>query len=196
LGASRYQAGYDIHVTVTYNGTPSNPFPVLINTPFVMTTASPVNAGTCTQFGFAEPGYVSVVQHGVADITAATLTPIVLNESLEKQQYLPGAYSEGTPNWGFPAATPWHVSDWKGNKFPDYFAACGNGTPTPRSYNPNGTTAVLNETQKFWIGSLTHFQGVCVQRGIVTLYTDHGTLTNYESPVANKTDCNQGNVIN
>lgn len=38
VGASAYQAGYDIHVTVSYNGKQSKPFPVFNNVPFTMTT--------------------------------------------------------------------------------------------------------------------------------------------------------------
>jgi hypothetical protein len=41
LGASAYQKGFDIHVTVTYNGNTSAPFSVFINTPYTMTTSLP-----------------------------------------------------------------------------------------------------------------------------------------------------------
>lgn len=90
LGPSGFQAGYDIHVTVTYDGTPSSPFPVLVNTPFTMTTSTDVAAYTCQQLGFPSNwvGYGNVVSHGIADLIGLTMAPIDVKESLEKQQWL------------------------------------------------------------------------------------------------------------
>lgn len=201
LAPSGFQSGYDIHVTVTYDGTPSSPFPVFINTPHTMTTSVPgeyCNGPTscgCTALGYnGYAGYAVLVNHGIADLNGTPLSPIILNETLEKQQFFISSYAGRNP-------TPrsWMAGDWTGSTFQDVFSTCSNNpnlNPPPTPYNPSGGTAVFNETQKFWIGSVNGFQGSCVQRGIVTLYTNHGTLTNYETPILNKYDCDAGNVIN
>jgi hypothetical protein len=110
-----------------------------------------------------------------------------------------GAHSAGNPE-----ATPWNVADWNDDDktFTDVFHICGpaginNVLDVPlTAYLQVGGTAVFNETQKFWIGSTTDFQGVCVQRGIVTLYNNHGSLSPYYTPITNKADCNAGVVLN
>ena len=203
-GASAYQAGFDIHITVTYNGVNSKPFPVFINTPYTMTTSPAQNycqngVCGCPLFGYSSDfGYISVVTHGVAGIDGTIMSPIRLNESLEHQQWLTGNWaSQG----GYPTPSNWTAGQWNAgtNTFSDYLWICSdNATVTPpvSSYNPNGTTMLLNETQKFWVGSASQFNGSCVEKGIVSLYTDHGTLTSYETPIVNKSDCNQGNTIN
>lgn len=198
LGPSTYQAGYDIHVIVTYDGYPSDPFPVFINTPFTMTTSADIGSYTCQQLGAPANwvGYANDVSHGIADLLGATLIPINVKESLEKRQWLNATYSSGP----LPTATPWLWNQWQGNVFIDRFTICASTpnplNPPPTSYNPNGTTAVFNETQKFWVGTTTDFAGVCVQRGVVTLYTDHGRVSPYYTPVTNKADCNPGIVLN
>jgi hypothetical protein len=203
LGPSGFQAGYDIHVTVTYDGTPSSPFPVFINTPFTMTTSTDVASYTCQQINGPPPqgstgweGYGNVVAHGIADLVGQTLIPINVKESLEKQTWYPASYQGGSN----PAATPWLWNQWIGNTFDDLFSICAatpnNLNPHPTSYNPSGGTRLFDETQKFWIGTTTDFTGVCVQRGVVTLYTNHGRLSPYYTPILNKADCNRGIVLN
>jgi hypothetical protein len=76
----------------------------------------------------------------------------------------------------------------------NYLWAC---TDNPNGFG-HGSTAMFNVTQKFWVGSPigTRFQGACVELGILTLYTDHGTLSQYETPITNLADCAQGHTIN
>lgn len=202
-GASQYQKGYDIHVTVTYNGKASSPFPIFINTPYSMTTS---NGGgycngsgcDCPAFGYTGYiGYINTVGHGVADLNGNIMTPIVLNESLEKQQWLDSTYSGAA----FPSASTWTPGQWNGNNtFTDYFWICapsaGSLNPPPASYSATGGTVIFNETQKFWVGSGSHFQGTCVERGIVTLYNNHGALTTNYTPITNPADCAQGTTLN
>ena len=163
-----------------------------------MTTSGPSNYANCPALGYGASsiGYSTLVTHGVADMLGTTLTPIDLNETLEKQQCLAGNWAA---NVAPPPATGWPVALWSGDIINDYLTACASGTtslnPRPASYNASGTTKVFDETQKFWIGTQTHFAGVFVQRGIVTLYTDHGTVNSYTTPIVNKVDCNAGNVI-
>jgi hypothetical protein len=114
LGASSYQQGYDIHVTVTYNGHASAPFPIKINTPFTMTTSLPgeycrSGACGCAALGFpaGSVGYANAVKHGVAAQGGSIMTPIILNESLEKQQTINSTYPALHPT-----ATPWDTSLW------------------------------------------------------------------------------------
>jgi hypothetical protein len=175
---------------------------VFLNTPYTMTTSNPGQfcnfmGCDCAARGLSGyVGYVSLVTHGVADILGSTLAPIHLNETLEKQQWFPPSYAGA----GNPAATPWYPSDWNSNNtFNDYLSICAPSgtsvTPRPAS-SGSGTTILFNETQKFWIGSTTHFVSVCVQRGVLTLYTDHGAVSPYYSPILNKADCNAGNVLN
>jgi hypothetical protein len=198
LGPSVYQAGYDIHVTVEYDGYPSNPFPVFIDTPYTMTTSADIGHFTCQQLGAPANwvGYANDVSHGIADLLGTTLIPINVKESLENQRWVNATYNGG----GFPAATPWTWDQWQGNAFIDRFTMCASTpnplNPPPTNYNPNGVSAVFNETQKFWVGTVIDFAGVCVQRGVVTLYTDHGKLTPYYTPITNKADCNPGTVLN
>ena len=207
LGSSAFQQGYDIHVTVTYNGNPSSPFPIFINTPYTMTTSLPgefCNGYGCGCSAFGRPtwfGYANSVTHGLADLNGSIMTPIILNESLEKQQTINSTYGILAMQ---PIAGTWQANQWntitQPNTFTDVFALCAASNdglnPPLSSYNPNGTSAVFNQTQKFWIGSGSHFNGVCVQRGVVTLYSDHGAISPYYTPITNKADCNQGNVLN
>ena len=55
-----------------------------------MTTSGPSNYANCPALGYGASsiGYSTLVTHGVADILGTTLTPIDLNETLEKQQVL------------------------------------------------------------------------------------------------------------
>lgn len=157
LGASAYQQGYDIHVFVTYNGNLSTPFPVFINTPYTITTSLPgeyCNASGCgcSAFGNQYPiGYANAVTHGIADLNGTTMPPIILNESLEKQQWINPTY-----NGPYPTPGTWQASSWNAspqNTFTDVFWMCTNSNtglnPPLSSYNPNGTSAVFNQTQKF-----------------------------------------------
>jgi hypothetical protein len=203
LGASDFQAGYDIHVWVTVDGLSSNQLPVFINTPSTMTTSGPsqfCNALGCDCLARGYPvngiGYVALITHGVADRIGNILTPIDLNESLEHQQFFGGWIGQVPP-----VATPWNVFQWNpNNTISDYLSACSlegsSPNPPPTAFGLNGTVPILNETQKFWIGSQTHFHGVCVQRGVLTLYTDHGAVSPYYTPILSPADCNEGNVIN
>lgn len=213
LSASALSAGYDIHVTVSYDGTKSTPFPLFVNTPRTMRTSLPGQFCTssgcdCSALGAAGAiGYATAVKHQIAGIDGVWLqTPISVNESLEKQQWIAPNYQTAYASGVLknPTASAWAPSDWvtnaSGSRFIDIFSVCASPnwpyTPIPSSYSVNGTITLFNETQKFWVGSRTHFRGTCVQRGVVTLYADHGTLTNYTSPIVDNSDCNQGNVIN
>lgn len=190
--------GYDIHVTAEYDGYPSNPFPVFINTPYTMTTSTDIASYTCGELGNPASwvGYGNQVAHGIADLLGNTLTPINVKESLEKRQWLNSSYANVT----VPVATPWYWSQWEGNTFIDTLTICASTpnplVPPPTNYNPNGTTAVFNETQKFWVGTATDYTGACVQRGVVTLYTDHGRVSPYYTPIVNKGDCTPGQLLN
>ena len=197
-GASGYQAGYDIHVTVTSDGISSSPFPVFINTPFTMSTSAGVTY-TCQQLGHPANyiGYGNVLRHSIADITGYTLTPIDVKESLEKQQFFFQTYGNGVNP---PAQSSWPWAIWSGYGIDDLLKLCAPSqnalVPQPTSYNPLGGSKVFDETQKFWIGTLTNFTGVCVQRSVINIYNNHGTLNPYTTPITNKADCNQGQVIN
>ncbi len=194
-GASGFQAGYDIHVTVTYDGTPSSPFPVFLNTPFTMVHGGPYNFSTCTAAGYTEPGFVEAAGVSVADLIGQTLLPIDVNETLENPRNFNGSDWFTPP----PTATAWTPAhgDWSGNTFTDAILVCGSGFhPNPQAYSLNGTTLESNITQKFWIGTSAHFQGVCVQRDVISEYIDHATYVSLTTPIVNKPDCNQGTVIN
>jgi len=203
-GASGFNAGFDIHVTVNYDGIPSAAFPVMIRTPYSMTTSTPGQycaGGLCgcpSQYPSDWVGFANFVSHGIADQMGKTLGPITTHESLEKAEWLNASYSV-FPN---PEEGTWTTNIWTGNAFPDVFALCAAPAaataldPPLASYNPSGTAAVFNETQKFWVGSSTDFQGVCVQRGVVTFYTDHGAISSYSTPITNTADCSRGVVLN
>ena len=182
-------------MTVTYNGVQSDPFPVFINTPFTLVHGGPYNFSTCTAAGYTEPGFVEAAGVSVADLIGQTLVPIDTNETLENFVNVNGSDWFTPP----PTASSWTPlnGDWSGNSFTDAILVCGLGFhPSPQPYNPNGTTVEANVTQKFWIGTATHFQGVCVQRDIITEYRDHGAYGTLSTPIVNKADCNQGTVIN
>ncbi len=196
-GASSNNSGtYDIHITVSLDGFNSDPFPIYIDTPYGMTTS--IAGDSCSSISRPDPGYVTDVSHGIYDLIGYTLVPITTNESLEKIQLING-YSSNNSNWNLNIAQGvWDPGDWitVPSKFIDNLWACGSLTPTPQSYNESGTNAVVNETQKFWVGSSSQFSGTCTQRGVVTLFTDHGAVTPYYTPITNQGDCAQGTVLN
>ena len=217
-GASAYNNGmpqYDVHVTVDYDGIPSDPFPLLINTPYQMSRTGPNQSGTCTDMGLDEPEFVEKTTYKVLDLqNNPTVVPITTNETLENPQYL-GAYANGTiSNWtavldaytlpgSIWAATPADcngapncLGHWIGNTFEDFFYICkGQWNPAQQPYG-SGTDVVLNLTQKFFVGSPTHWQGACAQEAVITLYRDHATLSGAITPVPNQQSCAQGTFIN
>ncbi len=157
-GPSAFQAGYDVHVTVTVDGVQSLPFPVFINTPFTMTTSDfgeycNSNGCGCSADGHAGwAGYANLVEHFVTDLLGAKFGPITLNESLENQQWLNATYAILT----YPAATSWTANNWVTSRtaFQDEFSLCVLNprqplVPALGSYSPDGGTAVFNQTQKF-----------------------------------------------
>jgi hypothetical protein len=204
LGPSGFSAGFDVHVTVTYDGKASAPLPVLIKTPYTMTTSI---AGTyctgghcgCAIFQNANPpdtGFIIKIDHGVADQDGNVMGPIAVNESLEKQTWLNASYQVLGPL----TQGSWSQNQWNGNNtFSDYLTLCSNNpalTPPPSAYNPNDTaTPVFNLTQKFWVGTTSQYQGTCVQRGKMTIYTDNGKISPYYTPITNQADCAQGSGL-
>lgn len=145
-------------------------------------------------------GYAAAVVHGISDLNGSIMTPIVLNESLENKQLINSTYAVLPLNF---IPSTWQVNAWNAspqNTFTDVFVICTTSNdglnPPLSSYNPNGMSVVYKMTQKFWIGSASQFDGVCVQRGVVTMYSDHGAISPYYTPITNKADCNQGNVLN
>ena len=197
-------SSYNIHITAVYDGVSSAGFPVYLNTPFAMTTSASqyCSGGVCSCDAFfpreGDHGYITLNVSSVQDILGETLVPIRLNESLENQHFV----AAGWVGSGFPVAGKWTpaggsgAAPWQSNNtFNDYFYICTtNTTRTPpiTSYG-SGTTAIFTETQKFWIGTTTAFSGVCAQRGLVTLYTDHGGNSSVIVPgIPSGTICNRG----
>ena len=182
------------------------PFPVFINTPYTLSTSTPgeyfKNGLTgCPALNYPPPyyGYASAVTHSVSDLIGNTLTPIDTAESLENRHWLYPSYSGAA----LPNPNPWPATGpnaaWTGNTFVDVLWICISGTsPSPQitSYSPSGGTELFNETQKLWVGTTTPFSGACVQRGVVKLYTNHGAITDYITPIVNRNDCNPGTTIN
>jgi hypothetical protein len=173
---------WSIHVTVTYDGIASDPFPVYINTPFSVTTnnmgqyCDASGACDCQATGFFPPpppppppppsnslyvGYVTLSQDRVFDILQNQLdVPIRLHETLENPQLLGGWQGTANP---IPIAGTWGPNGrngWNGDNrtFNDYFSVCSNDTSNlspPPTFSGQGTsTPVFNVTQKFWIGSV------------------------------------------
>src|SRR5207245_602492 len=105
-------------------------------------------------------------------------------------------------DWGPPSEGQWKAdTDWQGNTFTDTYAMCWGGSPAPIpptvTGNPNGNGAAINsDTQKYWMGSLTDFQGECSQRHAITWYTDHVILSNITTPITDPTVCAQGQYAN
>lgn len=184
---------HDITVTFSADGFLSAPFPVFINTPFTMTTS--YGSSSCTALGKPEPGYVTMVRHGIADLAGGSVAYITTNESLENIKYT-GGYSSANSNWlnKPPVQAVWSASDWLlGGYFIDDLWACGGDlNPIPGS----GTGAVVHSTQKFWVGSPSQFNGRCVQRGVPTLFRDHGSVSPYYTPVINKSECSRDVFLN
>jgi hypothetical protein len=183
---------FDIFVTFSADGFKSQPFPIFINVPYTMTTS--YASTTCTSIGRSEPGYVTTVRHSITDLAGGFLAPITTTESLENIKYV-GGYSSSNSNWLAVPPTPatWTAANWFfGNYFIDDLWACGTLTPSPGST----TNAVIDETQKFWVGSAQGFNGRCVQRGVVTLYGDRGVVSPFFTPVTSQSDCAVGAFLN
>jgi hypothetical protein len=196
LGASGANAGFDIHVTVTVDGVASSPYGLLINTPTSLSGSGPSPFSSCNQEGLSNPGYVEAINYRILDLVGNTLAPIATNESLEHQINVNGS-NYFTPPQGPPGAAIWSPGrNWNAdNTFTDQFGACGFGFSPAAEFQGNSGTETASETQKFWIGTSFHFQGVCVQHGAVDFFTDHvtvGALT----PVVSKFECNSGVLYN
>jgi hypothetical protein len=195
----------DIHVTVSIDGFPSDPFGIFINYPLTMVTGAGT-FGSCTEVRLPEPGYHNSVRHSIADLIGAPLAAITTTESFENDHYL-GSWNSTSSNW---AATPPVPSTWcplgksgcasfwdSSTSFSDFFAACGPLLrPNAVAYNPNGTNAVDDLTQKWWVGSPSGFSGACDQEDVLSYYLDHGKVSGIITPITNQSQCARGSVIN
>jgi hypothetical protein len=183
---------YDIHITVSVDGVSSTSFPVFINTPWTQSHTGP-SATTCTAlFGSGWTGWAGQVTNTVTDLTGTQLVPITSRETFENDKVLYAG-----ENWGTNSEATWAPSSWTGHSFVDTYAMCwfSSGTPpTPPTvpWNPNGTTKINSDTQKYWIGSGARFSGECSQRHAITWYTDHATLGSVTTPISDQSTCAPG----
>ncbi len=204
-----------VHVTVTYDGIASDPFPVYINTPYSDQT---VNMGRycsdtgkcdCNAQGFfsGQAGYVTVSQNLPLDILSFVLNPIRIHETLENRVVVAGWQGAPAPipgTWSAGVASQWvHDSDQNVWRFNDFLYVCtsqpGSLTPPPTASNSGNSIPAMTQTQKFWVGTSgggqNPFTGVCIQRALLTLYDDHGNSSNQQTPGIPATICSPGNVI-
>ena len=192
-GHSGVGTAYDIHITVTVDGVSSSKVPVFINTPWAQSHTGPSPTYTCTQlFGLGFPnGWAGLVTNTVTSLTGGQLVPITSRETFENNKPL---YSG--EDWGVQGEATWNPSGWAGHSFVDTYAMCWGGSPSPIpptvSWNPNGTTKINSDTQKYWIGSPARFVGECSQRHSLTWYTDHVVLGSVTTPISDQSTCAQG----
>jgi hypothetical protein len=160
--------------------------PIYINTPFQNSYAGPIpRAGGCPANGYpaSAVGNLEDVTNRIIDLTGnTTLTKIDVNETLENQKLL-----QTPSNWPLPAASVWKAqSDWNTNTtFLDTFWVCGpptGDTPQQVNYNLSASTGGMNETQKLWVGSQTHYSGECVEIDMIQLNTGYATQTLQTTP--------------
>jgi len=202
LAPSVSKTTFDINVWATVDGVSTAMLPIWIDTPVSITASAPVNqAGGCGLRGFPPTwtGYVTSVTNSIIDLSGIiTLTKIDLNETLENQKFLQSPTTWTT----FPTAGVWTVvKNWNTNtQFIDQLSQCGFGPNVPPivSYNLSATTPGLSETQKFWVGSQTHYSGECVKIDALQLNSGFPTLTSETTPgstPAQQKTCGQGQSI-
>lgn len=191
---------------MTWDGNVSAPYLVFNNVPYSNTV---VNAGRyCNANGCdcnanwpnsGYQGYDTLNQVYVRDLFSNALSPIVLHETLENPQLKNGWTNPPISTTLSPSY--WLASYWTGYWFPDEFAECKLPTQQPNPLlqsSGTGGTLGLTVTQKYWIGTTTlgFGLGVCTQRDVANLYTNHGNQTNPQIPGFPSTICNQGNFSN
>lgn len=193
LGHSSAGTTYDINIWVTVDGVQSANFPVYINTPWTQSHTGPTASTTCTAlFGLGTPnGWVGQVTNSLTDLAGNQVIPIDARETFENDKAL---YTG--ENWGVSSEASWPATDWSSNSFVDTYAMCWGGSPAPTpattSWNTSGTTAINSDTQKYWMGSTSRFQGECSQRHALTWYTDHAVLSSVTTPVTTQSTCASG----
>jgi hypothetical protein len=159
----------------------------------------PVNQpGACHAQGYAV-GYITYVYNSILDLTGSViLTKINLNETLENQ--IP------TGNWPLSTADAWNVTSslaWPTNTaFLDGLSACGPATgwiPQVTNYNYGVGALGFSETQKFWVGSLTHYSGECVSIDDSQFFAGYPAQTKWQipgsTPAQQTAACAMGNTI-
>lgn len=204
LGHSAPGVNFDIHIWVTVDGVQSAQFPVYINTPWQQSQTDPspfdANGNMLTCAGNIDArypnGWVGRVANQVTDLTGALLFPIDARETFENDQALFAG-----EDWGIQQEATWAANQWQNNTFFDTFAMCWSnvGPPTPQTVAwGNGNTAISSDTQKYWMGSFSRFNGECSQRQADTWYTDHIAIGNISTPVPliNPYPCAQGQFAN
>jgi hypothetical protein len=179
------------------DGAPTNNVPIFVNAPYRLVSGglTPHESIVACQLDMGQPGsgWVETIQYVVSDLFDYALSKIDLNETLENFQ---GAWSSSPPTAGSWAAGSGWDDDYH---FTDWFAACslpGGLNPQPQVYGQSGQTVLLSDTQKFWIGSITHFKGYCVQIDAAPFYIDHAQFSQLITPVPSQAQCNQGTTIN
>lgn len=139
--------------------------------------------------------------NSLTDLTGNTITPIPTRETFENSKSLyPGENWTSSPL----VEATWSTLDWVGNSYFDTYALC-YATPVPPQvapvpptvpWNPAGGTAISSNTQKYWIGSYSRFQGACTQRQTITWFTNHTVLSSKTTPITNAAVCNIGQYSN
>ena len=196
LDHSAAGTSYDINISVSVDGVSSANFPVFIDTAWAQTHSAPSSVGCPAVFGAGWNGWAGKVANQVGELTGTfNLTPIDATESFE---HLRALYTTPIENWGALSATNWPVAAWSSNTFYDTYTVCWSGTSNPYTpavvnWGTGTTTPVLSSTQKYWIGSLTSFQGQCSQRHDVTFNTNGPALSSVTTPVSSQGDCATGN---
>lgn len=196
---------YDINVWAIVDGVPTNKLPVYINTPVSISYSNPVplngGRGSCQALGYPSNwlGYVEYVTNSIIDLTGTlTLTKIDVNETIENEKDIPNG------NWMLPTAGVWPAfTGWNTNTtFLDYLSSCGTGTglvPELVNYNPGASAPAMSDTQKFWVGTRTHFSGECVEIDDTQFNSGFATQTQQTTPGSTPQQqtaaCAQGHTI-
>jgi hypothetical protein len=184
---------YDVLVQINTGGLPSDPFPISINAPWSV-------------FGYhvsdtngPQQGYISSYSYLLYDVAGLPIAvPVTLHETIENCQI---DYPQAT--WCGEASTidTWTPADWdttnpNSPQWVDKYYVYGIGRyPAPQNAQPGplGATAVINKTQKWWIGAAGDlvnnppnnvFVGMCVETNKIQYYTDHGEKQNVTTPIA------------
>jgi hypothetical protein len=193
---------WDVLVQVSTDGLPSEPFPMSVNAPWA------VFGNHISDENESPQGYISTYSYILYDVAGFPISiPITLHETLENCQinFLQTTWCD-TPlapsTWG-PNGPYFGTSDSPPQWEDHYFIYGIAYYPSPQDPQPGplGMTAVVNLTQKWWIGAFGDlskspsnvFSGMCVEANKVQSYQDHGQAQKVTTPIA--PGGNGGNLV-
>lgn len=201
---------YDVWVQADTDGLPSDPFKISVNAPW---SVYGQYEGT-SPYGPQQQGYTSQFRLQVFDVAGLAISaPITLHETLENCQVdYPSASWCGPPS----IAGTWYATPPPGEvgwdsavpgTWVDYYYVYGAAGfyPAPLSQTdppgPLGMTAVVNRTQKWFVGTAgasngaNVFSGACVETNKIQSFLDHGERQKSSSPVP-PSQCVSGAFVN